>query len=70
MVSALVLVPLLFAVGLFALLAAALTSQSLERLFSRIGWAAFDGPNIPVDIEREQTLRAAGIGEPYRIYQA
>ena len=70
MVSPLVFVPLLFALALFVLLAVAPTVRSLERLFSRIGWIAFDGPNIPPDTERERTLRAAGIGEPYRIYQA
>ncbi|MDZ7745596.1 MAG: type II secretion system F family protein [Halobacteriales archaeon] len=70
MVSVIILVPLLFALSLFALLAFVPVSRPLERVFSRLGWVVFDGPNLSTNIERERTLRAAGIGEPYRLYQA
>ena len=69
MVAPLQFLPLVLAVVLVGLLAGAAALRPLERGFSRIAWALFDGESIDIDPERRRSLRAAGIGSPYRLYQ-
>lgn len=61
-------VPLLFAIGVIGILVWAPYSRRLDGLFSRVGYRVFEGTTIEIDPERERTLRAAGIGTPYREY--
>jgi len=69
MVAPLQFFPVVLAVVLLGLLAGAAALRPLERGFSRIAWALFNGERIEIDPERRRALRAAGIGTPYRLYQ-
>lgn len=61
--------PLVLVAVLIGLLAGAAALRPLERGFSRIAWALFEGREIDIDLARRRSLRAAGIGTPYRLYQ-
>jgi flagellar protein FlaJ len=61
-------IPLIVVVVTLAVLAATPYSRTLERDVKRLGYAAFGGGSVAHDEQRERTLRAAGIGTPYRIY--
>jgi flagellar protein FlaJ len=60
--------PLVAVLLLLAVLAAAPYSRRVERRVKRFSYAVFGGGSIPTDEQRERTLRAAGIGTPYRTY--
>ena len=61
-------IPLIVAVVTLVVLALAPYSRALERDVKRLSYAAFGGSTVQPDESRERTLRAAGIGTPYRIY--
>lgn len=61
-------VPLVVALGVLGVLILAPYSDRLDGMFARVGYAVFEGATIDIDPERERTLRAAGIGTPYREY--
>lgn len=69
MVAPLQFFPVVLAVVLLGLLAGAAALRPIERGFSRIAWALFSGERMEIDPERRRSLRAAGIGTPYRLYQ-
>ncbi len=69
MASALPFLPLGVALALLGLLAIADAVRPIDRTFDRVSWALFDGGSIKRDINRERTLRSAGIGTPYELYQ-
>jgi flagellar protein FlaJ len=69
MASALSFLPLAAALALLGLLAVADAVRPVDRTFDRVSWALFDGTSVERDIERQRTLRSAGIGTPYELYQ-
>ncbi|WP_254821510.1 type II secretion system F family protein [Haloglomus halophilum] len=61
-------IPLIVVVVTLAVLALAPFSRTLERDTKRLAYTAFGGRTVPDNEQRERTLRAAGIGTPYRVY--
>jgi flagellar protein FlaJ len=61
-------VPLIVVLVTVVVLALAPFSRSLERDVKRLAYTVFGGRTIAGNPSRERTLRAAGIGTPYRIY--
>ena len=61
-------IPLIVVLVTVAVLALAPFTRSLERDVKRLAYAIFGGRTIARNPSRERTLRAAGIGTPYRIY--
>lgn len=65
-----VYVPFALAVSVLFVLALTPLSRRADRVVNRVAWAGFHGEDIDLDAHRERYLRAAGIGTPYRLYQA
>lgn len=61
-------IPLIVVLVTVAVVALAPFNRSLERDVKRLAYAIFGGRTIVPNPPRERTLRAAGIGTPYRIY--
>jgi flagellar protein FlaJ len=61
-------IPLIVVVVTLVVLALAPFSRTLERDTKRLAYTAFGGRTVPENEQRERTLRAAGIGTPYRVY--
>ena len=61
-------IPLIVVLVTVAVVALAPFNRSLERDVKRLAYAIFGGRTIVPNPSRERTLRAAGIGTPYRIY--
>ena len=62
--------PLLAAVCLLGVFAAAPYSPRIDSAITRVAFLLLGGRRIEIDTEREQSLRAAAIGVPYREYAA
>ncbi|WP_181692521.1 type II secretion system F family protein [Natronomonas sp. LN261] len=62
--------PLLAALAMLGALASAPFSPLIDRVTSRIAFRFFGRRGIEHDLEREQLLRSASIGIPYREYAA
>ena len=62
--------PLLAAVGLLGTFLAAPYSPRIDGAITRIAFLLLGGRDIEIDPEREQSLRSAAIGVPYREYAA
>ena len=62
--------PLLAAVGLLGTFLAAPYSPRIDGAITRIAFLLLGGRGIEIDTEREQSLRSAAIGVPYREYAA
>ena len=62
--------PLLAAVCLLGVFAAAPYSPRIDSAITRVAFLLLGGGRIEIDTEREQSLRAAAIGVPYREYAA
>lgn len=62
------ILPLVISLIIIGFLLATPYDRRLDGIFSRAAFTLFEGDNIKADPTRERTLRAAGIGTPYREY--
>lgn len=62
--------PLVAAIGLLGAFLAAPYSPRIDAAITRIAFLLLGGRGIEIDTEREQSLRSAAIGVPYREYAA
>jgi flagellar protein FlaJ len=62
--------PLFAAVGLLGTFLAAPYSPRIDGAITRLAFLVLGGRDIEIDTEREQSLRSAAIGVPYREYAA
>ena len=62
--------PLVAAIGLLGVFLAAPYSPRIDAAITRLAFLLLGGRGIEIDPEREQSLRSAAIGVPYREYAA